>query len=251
VESISLGGNMERVELKAKVRESKGKNAAYRQRVNEEIPAILYGKKEEGLSLTLNAKEVLKTLRTDRGRNVMLNLKIDGKADAIVMFKEIQKHPVTEKIIHVDLYKINMQEEIIVLVKTKISGEAPGVKLGGVLEQPLRQLRLKALPDRIPDAVIVDVSGLNINDSIHVEDLKLGEGIKALDNKRDVVATVSVVKEEVEPVPGEVAPDAPTGPEVIGEKEREEKRLATEKEKEEKGKEKSEAKEEAKKDAKK
>ncbi|OGF51147.1 MAG: hypothetical protein A2231_10085 [Candidatus Firestonebacteria bacterium RIFOXYA2_FULL_40_8] len=241
---------MEQVELKAKVRDSKGKNAARRQRVNAEIPAVLYGKKEEGVSLTLVAKEVGKVIAT-KGRNAMLALKIDGKADVTVMFKELQKHPVTGEIIHVDLYKINMKEEIIVLVKTKIVGEAPGVKLGGVLEQPLRQLRIKALPDKIPAAILVEVSGLNINDSIHVEDLKLGEGVVVLDNPRDVVAAVHVVKEEVEPVPGEVAPDAPTGPEVIGEKEREEKRLATEKEKEGKGKEKAEAKEEAKKDDKK
>ena len=241
---------MERVELKAKARDSKGKNAARRQRVNAEIPAVLYGKKENGVSLTLVTKEVGKVIST-KGRNVMLTLKIDGKEDVVAMFKEVQKHPVTGEIIHVDLYKVNMKEAIIVLVKTKIKGEAPGVKLGGILEQPLRQVRIKALPGQIPESIVIDVSGLNINDSIHVEDLKLGEGIVLLDNPRDVVAAVTVVKEEVEPVPGEVAPDAPTGPEVIGEKEREERRLATEKEKEGKGKEKAEAKEESKKDDKK
>jgi len=241
---------MDQVELKAKARDSKGKNAARRQRVNAEIPAVLYGKQEEGVSLSLVTKEVAKLI-SSKGRNVMLTLKVEGKADVVAMFKEIQKHPVTGEIIHVDLYKINMKEALIVLVKTRIKGEAPGVKLGGILEQPLRQVRIKALPDRIPEAIVIDVSGLNINDSIHVEDLKLGEDIQLLDNPRDVVATVSVVKEEVEPVPGEVAPDAPTGPEVIGEKEREERRLATEKEKDGKSKEKAEAKDEAKKDAKK
>jgi large subunit ribosomal protein L25 len=241
---------MEKVELKAKARDSKGKNAARRQRVNAEIPAVLYGKKEDGVSLTLVTKEVGKVI-SNKGRNVMLNLKIDGKADVVAMFKEVQKHPVTGEIIHVDLYKVNMKEAIIVLVKTKISGDASGVKLGGILEQPLRQVRIKALPDKIPESIVVDISGLNINDSIHIEDLKLGDDIQILDNPRDVVATVSVVKEEVEPVPGEAAPDAPTGPEVIGEKEREERRLATEKEKEGQSKEKAEAKDEAKKEDKK
>jgi len=241
---------MEQVELKAKTRDSKGKNAARRQRVNAEIPAVLYGKKEAGVSLTLVNKEVGKVI-SSKGRNVMLTLKIDGKEDVVAMFKEVQKHPVTGEIIHVDLYKVNMKEALIVLVKTRITGEAPGVKLGGILEQPLRQVRIKALPGKIPEAIVIDVSKLNINDSIHIEDLKLGEDIQLLDNPRDVVATVSVVKEEVEAVPGEAAADAPTGPEVIGEKEREERRLAVEKEKEGKGKEKAEAKEEAKKDDKK
>ena len=235
---------MEQTELKAKAREVKSSNANTRLRANAEIPAILYGKNEKGIALTLNLKEVGKTLQTKRGRNVMLNLKVEGKADVVVMFKEVQKHPVSGEIIHVDLYKVNLKEEIIVSILTKIMGEAPGVKLGGILEQPLRSLKIKALPEKLPDVVLVDVSALNVNDSIHVADLKLGEGITILDNPKDVVATVSVVKVEEEPVAGAVVAEAPTGPEVIGEKEREEKRLATEKVKEEKGKEKAEAKKE-------
>ena len=134
---------MEQVELKAKVRQERGRNAAYRIREKAEIPAVLYGKKEEGTALAIDAKELGAVLSTKRGRNVMVNLKLDGKADVTAMFKEVQVHPVTGKVIHVDLYKVNMKEEIIVSIQTRIVGEAPGVKLGGVLEQPLRTLKVK------------------------------------------------------------------------------------------------------------
>jgi len=242
---------MDQVELKARVREERGGNAVYRLREKAETPAVLYGKKEEGVSLALDSKELGTVLSTKRGRNVMVNLKVEGKADVVAMFKEVQMHPVTGKIIHVDLYKVNMKEEIIVSISTRIIGEAPGVKLGGVLDQPLRSLKVKGLPGELPEAILIDVSGLAINDSIHVGDLKLGAGIKLLDNPKDVVVIVSVVKVEEEVVPGAVVEEVATGPEVIGEKEREEKRLAAEKEKEGKTKEKAEAKTEAKAEAKK
>ncbi|MFH1825020.1 MAG: 50S ribosomal protein L25 [Candidatus Firestonebacteria bacterium] len=231
---------MEQLELKAKVREEKGKNAANRLRFKNEIPGIFYGGQENTL-LILSVKDIQKIISTKGGENILINLKIEGKEDKIAIIKEIQVHPVSGGLLHVDLYQVSLVEEITVNVPIKIFGNSPGVKLGGILEHHLRELKIKCLPAKIPSDIPFDISNLNIGDSVHVKDLKIPLEIKVLENLEEVVITCGAPKEE-EVKPEGAIEEAPTGPEVIGEKEREEKKAATEKLKEEKTKEKQEAK---------
>jgi len=230
---------MEQLELNAKVREKKGKNAANRLRVKNEIPGIFYGR-EVSIPLTLSVKDIQKIISTKSGENVLINLKIEGKGNQIAIIKEIQRHPVSGRLLHIDLYQVSLTGEITVNVPIKITGDSPGVKVGGILEHHLREIKVKCLPTKIPTDIMVDISNLNIGDSIHIKDLKVSPDIKILEDLEEVVVTCSAPKEEikVEAKPEEV----PTGPEVIGEKEREERRAAAEKIKEEKMKEKQEAK---------
>ena len=230
---------MDEIEVTAKIRTEKGKNVANRLRVKNEIPGILYGSKTESTPLILSAKDIQKIISTKAGENVLINLKLQGKEDRPAMIKEIQTHPVTGELLHVDLYQITLTGEINVNVPIQISGEAPGVKLGGTLEHHLREIKVKCLPTKIPTNFTVDISSLNMGDSMHVKDLKIPEGIKILDDLEEVIMTVSAPKvEEEKPV----EEGAPTGPEVIGEKEREERRAEAEKTKEERAKEKVETK---------
>ena len=216
---------MEKIDLIAKARSTKGKNVANRLRVKLEIPAVLYGNKKEPEMLTVVIKDLNKLLHSKAGSNVLINLKIEGKEDVISMMKELQVHPVSGNLLHVDLYAVNMSKPIEVKAPVKMKGEAPGVKLGGTLEFHLREIAIKCLPDKLPDFIEVDVSGLGMGASLHVSDLKVNEGVLITEDPKETVCLVSVPKvEEV----AAVDETAPTGPEVIGEKEKEEKRAAEE-----------------------
>ncbi len=220
---------MEKVDLAAKIRESKGKGAAHKSRAEAFVPAVLYGKKREPEMLTLVAKDIQKIMHSKAGMNMLLNVKLEGKNEEMAMLKEVQVHPVSGNLIHVDLYSVNMNEPIDVKVPVIIKGEAPGVKLGGILEFHLREIDIKCLPAKLPDSIEVDISALNLGDTVHVKDLKVAEGITIKDDLNETVLLVSIpqVEEEV----AAPAEGAPTGPEVIGEKEREEKKAAAEAEK--------------------
>ena len=110
---------MEKVDLAAKIRESKGKGAAHKSRAEAFVPAVLYGKKREPEMLTLVAKDIQKIMHSKAGMNMLLNVKLEGKNEEMAMLKEVQVHPVSGNLIHVDLYSVNMNEPIDV----KVSGE--------------------------------------------------------------------------------------------------------------------------------
>ena len=237
---------MDQIELNAKLRNEKGKNVANRIRAKNEVPGILYGSKKEPVPIILSAKKVQKIISTKAGENALISLKIEGSDNQTAMIKEIQSHPVSGKLLHVDLYRISLTGEISIDVPIKITGESPGVKLGGTIEHHLREVKVKCLPMSIPESITLDISALNIGDSVHVKDLKVSGDVKITDNPEEVVLTVSIAKvEEVAPAGAAAATaEAPTGPEVIGEKEREERRAETEKTKDERSKEKQEVKQE-------
>ena len=223
---------MERIELEASLRQERGKNESRRLRVKGFIPSVLYGGKEEVVSLSVKEKELKKVL--GKGENIVVYLKVDNSEPKPAIIKDFQLNPVTGKLAHTDFYRISLKEKIEVEVPFKIFGESPGIRDGGILEYHLRTLRIKCLPTEIPQKIDVDISTLTIGDSLHIFDLKIPESIEVMADKEEVILTVSAPSElKVE----EVVAAEPTQPEVIGEKEREERRLAAENEKEEKKKE--------------
>ena len=231
---------MATVELKAKVREGVGKQSANRVRLAGFIPAVLYGEGEEPLPLAVNYKEFYPVLHTRARENVILDLAIEGAGhgDYKAIIREIQYHPVRRDILHVDFQHISMTKEIVVKVPIVVVGESVGVKShGGILEHLLREIEIQCLPTAIPDQVTVDVSNLDIGDSLQVKHLMI-EGLKLVTDPDSSVMTVvapTVIEEVKVEAAAEGAEAAPAEGEAEGE--------AGEKKEEKEGKEGREGKE--------
>ncbi len=205
---------MERLQLTALLRSEKGKGPARRMRAKGLVPGILYGQGNETVLLSVNPKELLKTLSTAAGTNILFNLQIEGKGAVPAMLKDFQAHVLTRNFIHVDFLQVDLSKKIVVEMPIHLVGKAPGVKEGGILEHITRTLKVRCLPTAIPKALDVDVSHLNIGGNIHVHDLKLPEGIDLLPGADVTIAAVVAPKEEKIEVPtGEIQQ-----PEVLTEK---------------------------------
>ena len=198
---------MEKVELAALPRAEMGKGVTGRMRREGYIPAVLYGPGvKESLHLKFNARDIDKAIHTHSGANVLVELSMEGdKKPRTVMFKAFQRHPVSEAIEHIDLMTVMMDKEITVEVPLQLVGKSEGVTLGGILQQEARTLKIECLPTAIPDSIEVDVTSLNIGQSLHVSDIKLPEGLKAVeDEKMTVVLVAAPVAEEEEKTAEEV-----------------------------------------------
>lgn len=208
---------MEFVDLRVERRTEKGKGVARELRRRGQIPAILYGDGEP-IALKADPKTLVRVLGTEAGENVILNLTIvNGKEfTRTAMVKEVQVDPVTGKPLHADFLAISMERPIEVEVPVEATGIALGVKdKGGVLDQILRELRVRCLPGAIPDKITLDVSALDIGDVLHVSDLPIPHGVELLTDREQTVVTVVAprVEEEVAaPAEAEVAA-APAGEE--------------------------------------
>ncbi len=195
---------MEELNMSAESRTDCGKGHSGRMRRAGFIPAVLYGPGvEDNLHVKLNHKEVDKALHTHSGSNVIVNLNVDGKDSWTVMFKNLQVHPATGVIEHVDLVSVIMDKKVVVEVPVQIIGKAEGVKLGGILQQETRSIKLECLPDRIPDSIDVDVTELDIGQSLHVNDIKLAEGLSFAEDENHTIVLISAPAAEVEEAPVE------------------------------------------------
>jgi large subunit ribosomal protein L25 len=205
----------EQIKLSATSRTEKGKGVAKRLRSEGKLPAVVYGHKTDPIALTIDSKQLLKLIVEGKSEHKLFGLSIEGNGkpiEKIVMIKELQIHPLKRNFLHVDFFEVAMDEEITLSLVIKLVGEAPGVEMGGMLQQVRREIEIKCLPSQIPDTVEIDVSALNIGDSVHLNDIQLPEGIKVLDDADLTIATVlaPVVEKEVEPeeVEGELAEEA-------------------------------------------
>ena len=205
----------EQIKLSATSRTEKGKGVAKRLRSEGKLPAVVYGHKTDPIALTIDSKQLLKLIVEGKSEHKLFGLSIEGNGkpiEKIVMIKELQIDPLKRNFLHVDFFEVAMDEEITLSLVIKLVGEAPGVEMGGMLQQVRREIEIKCLPSQIPDTVEIDVSALNIGDSVHLNDIQLPEGIKVLDDADLTIATVlaPVVEKEVEPeeVEGELAEEA-------------------------------------------
>jgi large subunit ribosomal protein L25 len=194
--------------LAVQLRTGKGKEEARRLRNQGLIPAIVYGQREEAIPITLNPQQLAKALRGGAGERSLITLTIEGLQDGpvtkTVILKEKQVDPVKRTLLHVDLYTIAMDEAIRVGIPVHVVGKAIGVEQGGVLEQVLREIEVECLPGDIPTSIDIDVSSLDIGDSIHVEDITLEKAKIQVDPEQTIVTVVPptvyeepVVEEEV------------------------------------------------------
>ena len=205
----------EQIKLSATSRTEKGKGVAKRLRSEGKLPAVVYGHKTDPIALTIDSKQLLKLIVEGKSEHKLFGLSIEGNGkpiEKIVMIKELQIDPLKRNFLHVDFFEVAMDEELTLSLALKLVGEAPGVEMGGMLQQVRREIEIKCLPSQIPDTVEIDVSALNIGDSVHLNDIQLPEGIKVLDDADLTIATVlaPVVEKEVEPeeVEGELEEEA-------------------------------------------
>jgi large subunit ribosomal protein L25 len=187
--------------IKAEKRDTRGKNEARRMRVAGKIPAIVYGGQGGSVSITAELADLAAVLRSDSGANTVFSLDIAGEGVTDVIFQDRQIHPIRGRLMHADLRRLVKGEKIEMTVPIHLEGEPEGAKLeGGLLEQQLREVKILCEPADAPDAIIIDVSALNVGDSLHVSDLKVDAGIEILAPGETLVAAVSMMKEpELEP----------------------------------------------------
>jgi large subunit ribosomal protein L25 len=185
----------------AEERAGTGKGANRRLRAQGRIPAVVYGRGKATRQLTLDPVELSKLLkRSGSGINTLIDLKV-GSAETVVLVREIQREPVGGSWLHADLYEVDLRQKIQVRVPLHIVGRPMGVENGGILDHPLREVEIECLPRAIPDSVEVNVSALDVGDSIHVRDLVLPEGATMLSDADLAVASVVLPKaEEEQPV---------------------------------------------------
>jgi large subunit ribosomal protein L25 len=208
--------------LEVQVRETGGKGVARKLRASGRIPGICYGKGREATALSLDPIALRRLLeKSGAGLNTLINLSVAGGGDLhgkMVLLRELQRDPVMGGFLHADFLAVDLKQTVSVAVPIHVTGRAMGVELGGILDQALRELELECLPLSIPREIIVDVSNLNVGDSLHVRDLALPEGVTLkTDAGLSVVSVVAPAKPEeeaapAEAVPGEAVPGAEAAP---------------------------------------
>ncbi|MDD5349027.1 MAG: 50S ribosomal protein L25 [Chthoniobacteraceae bacterium] len=214
------------VKLAAQIRPETGRTAVKKIKSLGFVPAVIYSHDETPVSLKVSERDITTVLSHAVGEHLLVDLEIAGGANRLALIQEVQHHPVTQKVLHVDFHGVSANEAIEASVPLEATGDAIGVKNGGILEQPLRALTISCLPQDLPEIVTVDVSALAIGKSLHVKDIALPSGVTAVDDA-DVIAFLVA---EPAAIPEPVAPaaeEAAAGPEVIKEK----KPAAEEKEK--------------------
>src|SRR5213595_1670538 len=209
------------VRLKAEPRATVGRSAVRKLKARGVIPAIIYGGKDKPQPLQVSARDINAMMSHASGENVLVELEIAGeKSNRTALVQEVQHSPVGGEIRHLDFHAISMDETIQAEVPLEPMGTANGVKnFGGLLEQSLRGLTIECLPRDLPDRITVDVSQLNIGDSIHLRQIQLPSGVTSKVPPDLTAFSVLAPTVEEEPVMAEAA--AVAGPEVIGEKKEE------------------------------
>jgi large subunit ribosomal protein L25 len=214
---------MQRIEIQSEYRKEAGKGVARQLRMRGRIPAVLYGAGASTL-LTMDPKDIDKVLHSASGENTLITLQITGSdgGSRVAILRDFQRDPITGKVLHADLFEINMNEPIVIKVPVEVIGTVSvGVKEGGVLQHNMRELEIRCLPSLIPDHIQVDASPLGIGQSIHAKDIRLAEGIEMMTDPDQVVVSVAAPISEAKLEELLTAPKEAKEPEVLSKKEKE------------------------------
>lgn len=207
------------VKLNAKIREDHTRSATRQLREGGQVPAIVYGKGVDSQAVYVDNIELIKMVR-EEGRNAIISLDIENATPVDVMIHDYQMDPIRNELLHVDFYKVDLTEAMDVEVSLRLEGEAAGIREGGILQQPLYELQVRAIPSAIPEEITVDVSELEIGDVITIEELPKSDDYEFLDEADTAIAIVlppeAEEEEEEEPV------DLSVEPELVGEDEEDE-----------------------------
>ncbi len=208
---------MQQTTVKATLREAAGRRAVKKVRATGGIPGVVYGKGfGPPLPILVDAKD-LRAALTGHGGSAVLNLEIEGRGQTTAIVQERQLDVITKRLIHVDLHAISLDEVVEAHVPLVLVGTPPGVKEGGILDFVVREVTIESLPTDIPDQIQVDVSALNMFDTIHARDLVAPAGVKITENPDEIVVTI-LPPSKVEEAPVAAVAEIPVEPELIGEK---------------------------------
>lgn len=166
-------------EIVVSPREKNGTGEARRLRREEGmIPSVVYGLDAEPRSIAVAPKLINKILHSEKGLNTVVNLRLkDSEKTGYVMIKAMDRHPITDRLLHVDFLRVDMERPVHAVIPVEVSGEAPGVKMGGVLNIVRHELQITCLPKHLPGAFKIDVSGLGLDEAIRIKDLPQLEGV--------------------------------------------------------------------------
>lgn len=208
---------MKSVPLNAFPRALKRRGGSKKLREAGRIPAVIYGRQTKPENLEVQAKELEDLIHHSASENLLVDLAVkdDSKPKRLALLQEIQHHPLTGHLLHVDFHEVAENEKVTIMVPVESTGEPVGVKTGGgVLEHVLFRIRVRALPKDLPEVITVDVSGLNIGQSIHLGDITPPPAVEILGDKHISVLAVAAPRSEEEEaaeaadaaaaVPGEV-----------------------------------------------
>jgi large subunit ribosomal protein L25 len=188
---------LEIVTLKATPRDAVGNGPSRVLRREGKIPAILYGPNTEPAKLSIDRLDLEPILKSGAVAQQLLKLEIKG-ADGgrNVMVKEMQRHPVSHDPLHLDFYEVSMDQKIKVMVPVVTTGKSAGVEMGGMLQIIRREMEVLCLPDQIPEKITIDITGLNVGDSVHVGDIQLPDGVEVPADVNFTVLTILSTKAE-------------------------------------------------------
>ncbi|HEX7065159.1 MAG TPA: 50S ribosomal protein L25/general stress protein Ctc [Bacillales bacterium] len=193
--------------LQAKPRDVEKKSTIKKIRREGNVPAVVYGNGVNSRSIYFSNSEFIKVMR-EAGRNGVITLKVENE-DYPVMVHDLQKDNLKDELLHADFYKVDMTSEVDADVNVHLVGDAAGQKEGGVVQQLLHELTVRALPAEIPDSIEVNIEELNIGDSLSVSDLKAFETYKVLNEPEDTIVSVTRPQQEEEPEDEEAGEQEP------------------------------------------
>jgi large subunit ribosomal protein L25 len=196
----------ERIKLQVTEREGRGSSDARRLRKAGFIPGVLYGKGKSSYAICVRERELRRVLTGQGGLHAILDVVLEGQQSTHAsILKDYQQDPIRGHISHIDLHEVRLDQPIQSSVTVQLVGEPAGVKEGGVLSQVQREINVEALPMEIPEHIDLDVSGMNIGDTLRLADLAPIDGVTYLDNPDEtVLATVGLPAREIEPEPEEL-----------------------------------------------
>lgn len=208
---------METVTLKAEVRNTSKKGPSRRLRARGFVPAILYGSKQEPVMITVGSSELLDIMKKERKEGVFVRLAIQGdggEMERISILKDVQINTVKKRLDHADFYEIRMDRELTLDVPVILKGQAKGQGAGGEVQFLKRELRVAGLPGNLPEAIELDITDLDVGDSLRVESIPVPEGVRFVDHADVVVINVAATRvsaQAAEEGPAEEAGEAAPG----------------------------------------
>lgn len=193
--------------VSVEVRKQSGKGGARKVRASGKVPGVLYGHKSDPVAVSFVEKTLLQSLDKERRRNTVFTITVSGEGrneQVTAMIRDAQIDPMSRRLMHVDFLRVDLEKEVHVTVPLILTGKALGTVNGGNLHQSMHAILIAAKPAAIPTKLEVDVTPLDIGMALHVSDLKLGAGVRALLDAKEAIA--SVVAPKAEKVEAEAAP---------------------------------------------
>lgn len=194
----------DRLKLEVETREACGSAEARRLRARGMVPGVLYGSGKQAATFAVRERELRRVLTGDHGRHAILDVIVgEAKATHHAVLKDYQLHPTRSRVVHIDLQEVRLDRPIQAQVAVELIGESEGQTMGGILTQIVREVNVEALPMSVPDRIELDISAMDIGDSLRLADLVAPEGVTLLDGEDVVLASVSAPRVEEEPEPTE------------------------------------------------